>query len=336
MKRRTLISGLAACGAAAALDSAAVEAQPAAGWIDVHHHFAPPDWLPLADKANPSSIGVWRNWSLQDALAQMQAAGVQKAMLSITTPGIDFGDQAANRKLARYCNEYAAQLAKDHPGRFGRFVALPLPDIDGSLAEIAYGLDTLKADGVGVFTSYGNTWWGDPKFAPVYEELNRRGSVIFVHPTSPQCCTNLVNGISDADVEYGTDTTRAIAETIFSGTSTKYPRMRIIWSHAGGTMPFLDWRFLREGERSKYKPLLPNGYLPEAQKFYYDTAQAAVAPPMLALSKIVPLSHILFGTDLPYLSIRECVEGMRNCGVFTPGQLTTIGQMNAVALFGPS
>jgi predicted TIM-barrel fold metal-dependent hydrolase len=236
--------------------------------------------------------------------------------------------------MARYCNDYAAQMVKDHPGKFGRFVALPLPDLDGSLAEIAYGLDTLKCDGVGVLTSYGNTWWGDPKFAPVYEELNRRGTVVFVHPTSPQCCTNLLPGVSDADIEYGTDTTRAIAAMIFNGTSTKYPRMRTIWSHAGGTMPFLDWRFTREGERAKYKSFLPNGYLPEAQKFYYDTAQAAIAPPMLALSKLIPLSHILFGTDIPYLTLMECVQGMHDCGVFTAAQLNQIGRTNTVALLG--
>ena len=334
MNRSSFAAALAAGGLAGALMPAAAVPQVSGGRIDVHHHFAPPEWLALMKAQNPENAGFWSNWSVAKSLDQMDTNGTQKAMLSLTTPGISFGDGPGARRIVRSSNEYAAKLATDHPGRFGRFVALPLPDIAGSLEEIAYGLDTLKADGVGVFTSYGDIWFGDPAFAPVYEELNRRSALVFVHPLSPKCCTNLVTGIVDADIEYGADTTRAIARTVFSGTSTRYPKMRIIWSHGGGTMPFLAWRFLREAAKGPNKAMFPDGFLPEARRFYYDTAQVANLMPMSALSKMVPLSHILFGSDYPFLTLKENIDGLNGCGVFDAAQLAAINRSNVVALLG--
>ena len=332
LSRRFVLGGLGATAAGAVLGARTASPQ-AAGRIDVHHHFAPPDWLALQRAENPSGAGIWNAWSVERSLEQLDRNGTQKAMLSLTTPGISFGEPAAARRLVRASNEYAAKLAADHPGRFGRFVALPLPDLAGSLAEVAYGLDTLKADGVGVFTSYGSTYFGDPAFTPLYEELDRRRAILFVHPVSPRCCTDLLPDITDADIEYGADTTRALARTVFSGTSTRYPNMRIIWSHGGGTMPYLNWRFLREAEKASNKGRFPNGFLPEARRFYYDTAQVANVAPMSALAKLVPLAHILFGSDYPFLTLKENIDGLDGCGVFTPGELTAIGRTNALALF---
>ncbi len=329
-RRETFLGGLVAAGAGIALAPHRVGAQTK-GRIDVHYHYAPPAWLGAVKAANPAGQQVWDAWSTQRAVSDLDQNGVQKALLSISSPGLFFGDAAAASRLARACNEYAAKMVADYPGRFGTFLALPLPDIDASLQEIAYGLDTLKATGVGMFTSYGGKLLGDPVFAPLFEELNRRRALIFVHPTSPACCANLVPGIADANIEYATDTTRAIVRMIFSGSSRRYPNVRMIWSHAGGTLPFLDFRFIREAALERYKTLLPDGFLPEAQRFYYDTAQAAQAAPMSALIKTVPLSHILFGTDYPYLTIRENVEGLRTSGVFSAAQLAAI-DFNAASL----
>ena len=320
-----------ACGAGLALAPGRGTAQTR-GRIDVHYHYAPPAWLGAVKAVNPAGQQVWDAWSTQRAVSDMDQNGVQKALLSISSPGLFFGDAAAAGRLARACNEYAAKMVADYPGRFGTFLALPLPDIDAALQEIAYGLDTLKATGVGMFTSYGGKLLGDPVFAPLFEELNRRRALIFVHPTSPACCSNLVPGIADANIEYATDTTRAIVRMIFSGSSRRYPNVRMIWSHAGGTLPFLDFRFIREAQLDRYKTLLPDGFLPEAQRFYYDTAQAAQAAPMSALLKTVPLSHILFGTDYPYLSIRENVDGLKAAGVFSAANLAAIDTNAAVLL----
>ena len=330
LRRATFLGGLTACGAGMALAPGPGTAQTRKR-IDVHYHYAPPVWLTAAKAVSPAGQQVWDTWSTQRAVSDLDQSGVAKALLSISSPGLFFGDAAAADRLARACNEYAATMVAEHPGRFGTFLALPLPDIEASLREVAYGFDTLKADGVGLFTSYGGKLLGDPVFAPLFEELDRRKAVIFVHPTSPACCANLVPGIADANIEYATDTTRAIVRMIFSGSSRRYPNIRMIWSHAGGTLPFLDFRFIREAALDRYKTLLPDGFLFEARRFYYDTAQAANAAPMSALLKTVPLSHIVFGTDYPYLSIRENVDGLKATGVFSPADLATLDN-NAAAL----
>src|SRR5262249_26471731 len=226
-----------------------------------------------------------------------------------------FGDSAAARRLARECNEYAAKLAADHPGRFGVFAAMPMPDVDGSLREIAYALDTLKADGVGLFTSYGDRWLGDPAFTPLMEELNRRKAVCYTHPTTANCCHNVLPGVPAPIIEYGTDTTRTIASLVFSGTATRFPDIRFIFSHAGGTMPFLTERFVRLPLANKeIAARLPNGVLPELRRFHYDVAQAANPMALASLLQLVPVSQVLFGTDFPFRTSIDHVRGLAGYG----------------------
>ena len=198
----------------------------------------------------------------------MDEGEVATAILSVTQITMRVDDREKVRRLARECNDYSAKLVADHRGRFGMFTALPMPDVDGCLKEIEYGFDVLKADGVGLYTSYRDKWLGDPAFDPIFAELDRRKAVIYVHPATPDCCVNLVPGIQDANIEYGTDTTRAIARMIFGGAAQRFPNIRIIWSHAGGTMPFLIERFMRTSTFPEWRKKLPGGFLPEAQRFY--------------------------------------------------------------------
>ncbi|MGH6771406.1 MAG: amidohydrolase family protein [Xanthobacteraceae bacterium] len=334
LPRRGVLTGFAAVAAGALLPSAAIQAQPmkkprvTGGRIDVHRHFVPPGYV--VDKRR-----TWLNdrSTISQQLEDMDKGGIALAVTTISVPGIDHNDAAATRKFSRLANEFCAKLTADHPGRFGNFAYLPFPDIDGTLKEIEYALDTLKADGVFLRTNYGRTFLGDTAFAPVFEELNRRGAVLYTHPTSHPCCQRLVPGLRDADIEYGTNTTRAIAKMVFSGSSRKYPKMRVIWSHAGGTMPFLIRRFnKRVRESPEFQPILPNGFQPEAAKFYYDIAQAPERAPMAALKAVAPVSQLLFGTDWPHLTTEEHVTGLRNCGVLDEAELKAIDRDNAVRL----
>jgi predicted TIM-barrel fold metal-dependent hydrolase len=268
-------------------------------------------------------------------IGHMDRGGVGTALLSVTIPGVWLGDVATSRKLARECNEYAMRLVSDHPGRFGMFPALPLPDADGSLAEIEYVLDVLKADGIGLLTSYGDKWLGDPAFDPVMAELNRRKTVVYTHPTVANCCRNLVQDVSPAIVEFGADTSRAIARLVFGGAAVRYPDIRWIFSHAGGAVPFLIERFLFQARTPQGAKQLPHGVMPELRKFYYDTAQAFDAPPMLALKKMVPTSQIVFGTDFPFRTAEEHVKGLRAAGVFSAQELRAIEHDNAQRLLPP-
>jgi predicted TIM-barrel fold metal-dependent hydrolase len=271
-----------------------------------------------------------RDWTPERSLADMDAAGVATAFLSVTTPGVWLGHGDQAKRLARLTNDYAAKLVQDHTGRFGQFVALPLRDIDASLREIEYGLDVLKADGIGLFTSYGDVWLGDPIFDPIFEELDRRGAVVYTHPIAPDCCRNLIPGIGDAVIEYATDTTRAIARMLFTGSATRWQNIRFIWSHGGGTVPFLCERLTRAG--SALGTALPKGVLPELQRFFYDVAQAAHPLALAALTRMVPVSQILFGTDYPYRESAEYVQMLADYDGFTEADRRAIDCDNALKL----
>jgi predicted TIM-barrel fold metal-dependent hydrolase len=300
--------------------------------IDVHHHLSPPTYIQAAIENNFGD-GLLRKWTPEKSLADMDEAGIAVSMLSVTQPGVNFTSGEAARKLARECNEYSAKLIADHPGRFGGFAMLPLTDTEGSLKEIAYALDTLKFDGIGLMTNYRDKWLGDPSFLPVMEELNRRKCVVYTHPSTADCCVNLLKTEPPTLVEWGTDTTRAIGDIVFSGNAQKFRDIKWIFSHAGGTMPFLIERFIRQPMiDAKFKPTTPDGTLAELTRFYYDTAQTSNKAAMSALTAIIPTSQILFGTDFPYRTGIDHVKGLRTSGVFTDAQLTDIERGNALKL----
>ena len=302
--------------------------------IDVHHHLTPPRYaeqLAPGGKLTPFTL----SWTPAKAIEQMEQGAVDRSITSITTPGLWFGDNDRARALARACNDYAAELMGKYPGRFGMFVNLPLPDVEGSLREIEYGLDVLKADGVAVFTSYADKWIGDPAFDAVFDELNRRKALLYTHPTTCSCCTDLVPGINDSIIEYQTDTSRAIARYVFSGTAARCPDVDVIWSHGGGTLPFLLDRFINAARIPPYRDRFPQGFLQIAQRFFYDIAQVPNKPALSALKAFLPVSQLLFGTDFPFPlgNAAHHAKGLRESGVFSEAELLAIDADNARRLF---
>ncbi len=257
----------------------------------------------------------------------MDKNGVATAICGLVQPGVWLGDVQESRSMARYCNEYGAKMVADHPGRFGLFAAIPLPDTEGSLREIDYALGTLKADGIGLMTEFDGKYLGDPAFIPVLEELNRRKAIVYTHPTQPQCCTGLVPGVTVSTIEYATDTTRTIASLVFSGAAERFPDIRFIFSHGGGTVPFLLGRFETLATAKK----MPNGAGPQLKKFYYEVAQANHPGALDALLRLAPISNVLFGSDYPLRPVSEVVEGLSRYE-FKPGQRNAIERENALRL----
>jgi predicted TIM-barrel fold metal-dependent hydrolase len=296
--------------------------------IDTHHHIAPPKFV---EEMRTLLQAPTLAWSIERSLADMEQAGVATSITSITTPGVWIGDDAQGRRVARECNDYAARLAADYPGRFGMFAALPLPDVETSLHEIEYSLDVLKADGVCLFTSYRDKWLGDPAFEPVMVELNRRKAVVYTHPEAPVCCRGLIPNVHEAVIEYGADTARAIARILFTGTAARYSDIRWIFSHGGGVLPLLCERFVRFGLLPQNKAQVPNGVMAELIRFYYDIAQIAHQPGLAALTRMVPISQILWGTDFPFRFGWEYVKALAEFG-FSEGDLRRIERDNALAL----
>jgi len=339
--RREFLTTLAAVGVSAFVPNGALIAQTSgpttkSRLIDLHHHILPPVYLAEArDRIIAQQQGYLParvlEWSPENSLAEMDQNGVETSIVSVSTPGVWFGNAQSARTLARKCNEYAAQLVKDYPGRFGFFASVPLPDTQGSLQEIEYALDVLKSDGIVLLTSYDDKWPGDPAYAAVFDELNHRKTIVYFHPTVPSCCRNLIPHVPNVFTEVPHDTARAITSLLFSGSFTRLRDIRFIFSHAGGTLPMLADRLWQYGKQMKeLADKLPNGIEYELKKLHYEIASSANAPAMAALKKLVPMSQILFGSDYPFVPIAVTAGGMTHLGL-SAADLQAIGRDNARA-----
>lgn len=308
--------------------------------IDTHHHFYAPAyqkaWLAWEDKRGLPHFPQQVAWSVARSLEAMDKGGVQAAMLSLaSTPGVwfDAGAEAATR-MARLCNEYGAQMVREHPGRFGLFATLPMVDVEASLKEIDYALGTLQAEGFGLQTNYGDKWPGDAAYRPVFEELNRRKALVYFHPLVASCCARLSVGTFPAVIEVPHDTTRAVASLLLSGSLARYRDIRWLFSHAGGTVPMLAGRmdyFFRN--QKNIGEIAPQGVEAEFRRLYYDTANATHPASLAALLKLVPGSQVVFGSDYPYVPIAEQAAALRGQGL-DAGLVAAIESGNARRLLG--
>ena len=340
--RRQFLKSLGALGAGAILPGAiGFLAQPEAraaaakpNRIDVHHHHLSPTYKKMSGptRLTQRSDPALSNWSPALAVEEMDKAGIATAMLSIATGGVpaNLAGEAA-RTLTRDSNEYGTQMVRDYPGRFGLFASLPMLEPEASLREIEYAFTALKADGIALMTDYGDKWPGDPIFAPVFEELNRRKAIVFVHPTTPSCCGNLLPGVPSSWVEYDFDTTRAVTSFLVNATFAKCPDVRFIFTHSGGTVPVLAKRVA-----DMFPPQMaagaPNGVEAEIKKLYFDIANGANPSSLAALTKLVPISQLLFGTDFPFVKMSITVDGFREHG-FPAKDVEAINNGNALRLF---
>ena len=302
---------------------------------DVHHHFVPPAYFAARSADIVRGMGLANSvssWTPAASLAALDAQGINIAMLSLSTPGVWFGDDAEARRLARICNDYGAELMREHPLRFGCFAVVPLPDADATLAEITYTYDVLHFDGVGLLTSYGDKWLGDPAFEPVLAELNRRHSVVFVHPTSPGCCTQVENW-PPALMEFPFDTTRTIASLLYHGCFRRFPEIRWIFSHGGGALPMLAGRIIGNAYARSEPVRLQMGDDPGAQlaRLFFDLVLVTNPVSMAALRAFTAPSQLLLGTDFPFIDPAVTIGGLDGCAL--PSELrSAIDYENAAAL----
>lgn len=338
LSRRQFLGGLGALGAGALLSKSDLLAQGPGGAvrrIDVHHHFGSPEWIAITKARQTAGWETWQPYTPARAVESMDKGETQMAFISITTPGIWFGDLDQTRKLARQQNEYGARMVSDFKGRFGLFAVLPLPDVDASLKEIEYSFDTLKAEGVGLLSSWGNRWLSDKEFTPVLDELNRRKAVIYTHGSAPGCCGgNFVPGIGETTIEYNSDVSRTIISLISSGSANRTPDVRYIMSHGGGTIIGLAGRFLGNEASAENLAKTPasNSKLHHLRRFYYDTPASSNPVIINALKLMVGPQQILFGTDHPFGNSSAMAEAMRTVGL-TADEMRGVNRENALRIF---
>ncbi|MFI1166925.1 amidohydrolase family protein [Streptomyces sp. NPDC020801] len=279
---------------------------------DVHAHFIPDfyrDALASAGHTRPDGIKAIPEWNENQAIKVMDDLGIVSQILSISSPGIHFGDAHQAAGLARAVNEEGARLAAAYPGRFGFFASLPAPDVDSSVAELRHALDVLHADGVVMQTHHHGVYQGDSRFEEIYAELHRRGAVLFIHPTSPSCDTDHSLGYPRPMLEFMFETTRSLTNMVLSGALERYPGMRVIVPHAGAALPVLANRI------ELLLPLLtaPGGAKPPSVRealrgLYFDVAGAPVPELLGALLQVADPANVLYGSDWPFTPAGACAE----------------------------
>lgn len=271
--------------------------------IDTHHHMLPDFfWRETNDSHAPVGGLAPLQWSKEAMIAFMDDAGIDVAVMSVSTPGVHLGDSEKARSLARRCNEFAADLVHTRPDRFASFACLPLPDVDASLEELSYAIDVLRLDGLVVFTNSRGVYLGDPALEPVFEELERRKSVVFVHPNqSPDAAAHSL-GLPDNLLDFPTDTNRAVAQMHYTNRFARTPNVKYIMSHAGGSIPYLAARFAIIDEIGFVRGAEQRGSAADMfRRIYWDTALSATDPVFRMLRDIAGIDQVLFGTDFPYL-----------------------------------
>lgn len=301
--------------------------------VDVHQHLLPPAYRELMDR-HEMTAGGWPtpSWDARSALAMMDRRSIATGILSISAPGTHFGDDAEARATARDVNEFSAELAKDRPDRFGFFASVPLPDMDGALAEAAYALDELHADGVVLLSNIAGRYLGDKEFEPLWAELDARAAVVFIHPTAPRL--PMLEGMPSPLLDYPFDTTRTAVHMALNGVMSRHTRMKVILSHAGGFLPYAAWRFT---VGAQFNPgTTPEGILTDLRRFYFDTALSSTPSALPSLLAFAAPGHILYGSDFPFAPeesgpvLDAFLDGYDG---FEEGQLDAIDHENARQLF---
>ena len=317
--------------------------------LDVHHHFASNKYKARLAEGKRQGWETFQPYDPAKDIEMMDQGGIATSFLSLSTPGLWLTDnfQAERDRtiaLARDMNDYGAQIVGDHKGRFGLFAALPMPDVDACLKEIAYAFDTLKCDGVGLLTSYGDHWLGEKMFEPVFDDLNRRNAIVFVHPTDAPCCHSLANQ-NPATLEWLVDTSRTILSLIAGdprsiggkggpeqSAATRYANCKFIFSHGGGALIGVASRVVgavTEKDLAGTPPV--NSRLHHIRRFFYDTAGSANPVLMQGIAKLAGASQIVFGTDYPFGGGSNLAEGLKAVG-FTEPQLRGIDRENALRI----
>lgn len=310
--------------------------------VDVHSHFIPDFYRQtLIDEglSQPDGIHAIPEWSEDSALDVMDRLGVRTAFLSISSPGVHFGDDEKSRALARKVNTEGARLKGAHPDRFGFFAALPLPDVAGAVDEVVYSFDTLGADGVIIESNQDGTYLGDPSLDPLYQALDERGAVLLVHPTSPatSCSARLDELYPRPLMEFIFETTRSVSDMVLAGVLERYPNLRVIVPHAGAALPILTSRI--DGGAAVLGraggPKLPS--TTEAmRKLHFDVAGSPVPNLLGALLAVADSANIHYGSDYPFTPAGACdalAHAIENTDLLDDATRQNILSDNALALF---
>lgn len=310
--------------------------------IDVHHHIIPDKYSEVLIKKGISQpFGVTMpSWEVDDTLHFMERNEIASVIFSVSSPGVFFGDITEAISLSRMVNETITDIIAQDPGCFGAFATLPLPDTHASLKELEYSLDTLKMDGIALLSNVNGYYLGDPRFNELFEELNHRRAVVFIHPEVPPGYGVGHYNLPPVLIDVPYDTTRAVLKLLFTGTLLRCPNIRFVLAHSGGTVPFLAFRITLGEYHDVYKEAMkqmaPEGIITYLKRFFYETALSASPYALGSLSRLVDVSHIVFGSDYPFAPEKITALSLQNLEGyegFSNSDLQKIERENALSLF---
>lgn len=286
-----------------------------AGLVDVHCHFTTESYIAEAEGSgqrepdgNPE--GYWPHWTAEQHLDLMGRAGIDRSILSLSSPGVWFGDAEQSRRLAREVNVAGAEEVRRHPDRFGLLAILPLPDVDAALAEIAFALDDLQADGVVLMSNAGGRYPGSAATAPVLDELDRRGAVVLIHPTSCVGHEELALGRPRPMLEFLFDTARSVVDLVLGGAAEAHPDLRVVVPHAGGVLPLLADRIELFRSAVFHEPADRTSTAELLSRMYFDLAGTPTGRQLAALRSIVPVEHLVYGSDYAWTRAEPVLQAL--------------------------
>lgn len=310
--------------------------------IDVHHHVIPKFYEEAIMEAGAGPTrGAYPEWSPELAIEVMDANDIATAITSVV-PGVHFLPPEKARDMARRCNEFSADLAQRWPDRYGAFGSVPMHRVDDAINEIDYALNTLQLDGLCMLSSYGDKYLGDAEYDPVLDKLNSEEAVVFIHPFNsaqqlPGSGQKINLPYPAFMIEYPFDTTRMAAHLILSGAIERFPKIKFILAHAGGTLPFIAWRIYCCQMVSPHFPKLTyEKVLEGVSHFWYDTAMSAGPEMISCLREVAGADKVVFGSDWPLANATataECTKNLSPEGFLTATQAAAVGRENALKLF---
>ncbi|WP_353069901.1 amidohydrolase family protein [Tunturibacter empetritectus] len=317
--------------------------------IDVHSHYLPKAYVDAMKSTGAVAVDgvpMPEEWTVEKHLEMMEKNNVGSCVLSITSPGPKYWSNEEAIRLSRTINDFGAQVIAEHPQQFGVDALLPLPDVDAALKELEYALDVLKLDGVGLSTNYDGAYLGHPKFRPVFEELNRRKAVVFVHPVEPSNFEQIGLGFPAPMLEYPFETTRMITSLLRKNVIKDFPDIRFITTHGGGAVPFLGPErmsilipmtlAMEAKKKGEHPSLSPKDVLSQIKTLYFDVAAATIPPYFLALKQVASTSQLLTGFDFPFMpaqSIPHAIDAVESYDEFSKGDKEDIFSKNALSLY---
>jgi 6-methylsalicylate decarboxylase len=287
--------------------------------LDFHHHVTPPEYVKQMEKHGVTgNTGVkFKKFDPGKNLKIMSKAKIDKAFLSISTPGVYVKNDKVSAHVARISNEYIAAMKRDHPNRYGGFAALPYPGREESLKELEYAYETLNLDGVALMSNVQGTYLGEAGYDELFSELNKRKAIVFIHPNDILIDKGPYIGITGT-LEWVIDTTRAAYNLYLNGYLEKYKEIRYVLSHGGGALPVLASKIVKKSLRKESttisdKTVEDNMNL--LRRFYFDTAQRGNEI-LSGLHAFCGGDQVVFGSDMPYQPPFEILAGQKELKAF--------------------